>query len=118
MTEHVLNFSIGLDDDGIRKAVQESAVREINESIKEDILNAIFKSSNYWQKATTTSHGEVVLDKDAELRGFVKDLVKETIEEHKDELLRMAASELVESFKKTKAWKEMATAAIKKEVEE
>lgn len=48
MTEHVLNFSIGLDDDGIRKAVQESAVREINESIKEDILNAIFKSSNYW----------------------------------------------------------------------
>ena len=118
MTEHVLNFSIGLDDDGIRKAVQESAVREINESIKEDILNAIFKSSIYWQKATTTRHGEVVLDRDAELRGFVKDLVKETIEEHTDELLRMAAAELAESFKKTKAWKEMATAAIKKEVEE
>lgn len=118
MTEHVLNFSIGLDDDGIRKAVQESAVREINESIKEDILNAIFKSSNCWQKATTTSHGEVVLDKDAELRGFAKDLVKETIEEHTDELLQIAAAELVESFKRTKTWKEMATAAIKKEVEE
>lgn len=48
----------------------------------------------------------------------MKDLVKETIEEHTDELLRMAAAELVESFKKTKAWKEMATAAIKKEVAE
>lgn len=78
---------------------------------------AEFKSSNYWGKATMTSHGEVVLDKDAEFRGFVKDLVKETIEEHKDELLRMAAAELVESFKKTKAWKEMATAAIKEEKE-
>lgn len=117
MTEHVLNFSIGLDDDGIRKAVQESAVREINKSIKEDILNAIFKSSKYWEKATTASQGEIVLTKDAELREFVKGLVKETIEEHKDELLRMAAAELAESFKKTKAWKELATAAIK-EVEE
>lgn len=119
MTEHVLNFSIGLDDDGIRKAVQETAVREINKSIKEDILNAIFESSNYWEKATATSgSGEVTLSRNAKLRRFAKDLVQETIEEHKDEILRMAAAELADSFKRTKAWKEMATSAIMEEVEE
>lgn len=43
---------------------------------------------------------------------FVIGLIKETFEEHSDEIIKMAAEILADSFKRTKKWKEVACDAI------
>lgn len=112
MTEHILNFSIGLDDEGIREAVQKKAENEILKEIKVDILNAIFRTSTYRVEAAKINYnGEIEISRDAELTMFTKDLIKETLEENKDAIIKMAAENLAESFKRTKNWKN-ATAEV------
>lgn len=108
MTEHIINFAIGIDDDAIIKTVQEKAVRSITQDIKVDVLNRLFEGQ-YYEKAVTKSYGgELKLDNHARLTEFATDIVKEAMEQYKDDIIDKAAAILADSYRRTKAWKEKA----------
>ena len=111
MTEHILNFAISLEDDVIREAIYKNAEKEISSSIKKDILNAIFESRGYIYGNDATikrPNGDVALSDNARLQGFAINLVKDIFNENKEEIIKLAAHELADSFKRTKKWKEAA----------
>lgn len=110
MTDHIVSFAIGIDDQAIINSVQKSAEKQIINDIKQNVLGQIFVNRyGYGRTAPTTKdrHGNTVLDENnAELSEFAKELVKETLAENKDTIVAMAAEKLAESFKRTKAWQE------------
>ena len=109
MTEHIINFAIGIDDDAIIKTVQEKAVSSITQDIKVDVLNRLFEGRYYGDKAISKSYGgEIELDNHARLTDFATDIVKEAMEQYKDDIIDKAAAILADSYRRTKAWKEKA----------
>ncbi len=109
MTDHIVSFAIGIDDNAIVEQIQKSAEKQIINDIKRNVISQIFVGRyGYGRKTPITEvYGNVILDaNDAELSEFAKDLVKEVLVENKDEIVAMAAEKLAESFKRTKAWKD------------
>ena len=116
MTEHILNFSIALDDDGIRKGIQEKAENIIIDNMKEDLLNNLFKSKYYHGNVIKKTDGKITLSKEAELSEISKIIIKETFIEFKDEIVDRTAKLLCESLRRSKAVKEATSEVLEKEV--
>ncbi len=107
MTNHIVNFAIGIDDEAIMKTVQENAASQIINDIKADVLNRIFTAKYYNQKAVSKSwDGKMQLDRDAILSDASEKIIKEAFAEYKEEIIERAAKSLADSYKRTKAWKE------------
>lgn len=111
MTEHIVSFSVGIDDDAIIDSIQKNADRQIIASIKKDVLERVFKSGTYsYYHSNSVVREDLikgpVLDRDAVLSDFSERIVKEAFVEFKDEIIDKAALYLAESYKRTKAWKE------------
>ena len=87
--EHIVQFAIGIDDEAIRKRIEETAEKRIIDSIRKEVAGKIFRKGN-WKD-------------DSELQSWVKDMVVEVILEHRDEIIKEAASALCEYMKRTKA---------------
>lgn len=117
MTDHIVSFSIGIDDQAIINSVQRSAEKQIINDIKRNVISQIFVGRyGYGRKTPITEdiYGNVILDaNDAELSEFSKELVKEVLAENKDAIITMAAEKLAESFKRTKAWKDATEEVLK-----
>ena len=96
--EHIVQFAIGIDDEAIRKRIEQTAEKQIVDSIKEDINDHIFRETT-WAK-------------DSVLQNWVKDIVVDAILEHKDEIVTSAASQLCEHMKRTKAVREAVAGAV------
>ena len=96
--EHIVQFAIGIDDEAIRKRIEQTAEKQIVDSIKEDISDHIFRETT-WAK-------------DSVLQNWVKDIVIEAVLEHKDEIIKSAAMELCEYMKRTKAVREAVSGAV------
>ena len=96
--EHIVQFAIGIDDEAIRKRIEQTAEKQIVDSIKEDINDHIFRETT-WAK-------------DSVLQNWVKDIVVDAILEHKDEIVTSAASQLCEYMKRTKAVREAVAGAV------
>ena len=45
--EHIVQFAVGIDDEAIKRNIEEHAVEHIKKELKRDIANKIFKSRNY-----------------------------------------------------------------------
>lgn len=110
MTEHIVTFAVGLDDDAIVESIQKSATRSIINDIKVEILNKVFKGRYYNSNAARYDEGrdKVMVNRDAEFSSFAETVIKETINDNKDEIIERAAQLLCESYKRTKAWKDKA----------
>lgn len=109
MTDHIVSFSIGIDDDAIINNIQDKACKEIIKDIKVDALNKIFRARYYGDKAvSTTREGNIKVDSNAELSNFVVDLIREALLDCRNEVISRAAEILADSYKRTKAWKEKA----------
>lgn len=108
MTEHILNFSIDVDDDSIIKAVQNGAERQIINDIKEKVMRRIFAPKWYGQDPVKfdSYKNEPILADDAELSRFSEEIIRDVLTSWKSEIIDLAADKLVESLKRTKAWKE------------
>ena len=96
--EHIVQFAIGIDDEAIRKRIEQTAEMQIVDSIKEDISDHIFRETT-WAK-------------DSVLQNWVKDIVIEAVLEHKDDIIKAAAMELCEYMKRTKAVREAVAGAV------
>ena len=117
MTNHIVSFAIGIDDNAIVEQIQKNADKQIINDIKQNVLGQIFVNRYaYGRKAPITKdiYGNAILNEnDAELSEFAKELVKEVLVENKDTIVAMAAEKLAESFKRTKAWKDATEEVLK-----
>lgn len=118
MTDHIVSFSVGIDDDKIVDYIQKNAVKQITNDIRLTVMDRVFANRWDWRKSAVNIDDEdrlKVSAGDAELTDFAKDVIKEAFNDCRDEIIKQAAHELAESFKRTKAWKEAAAEALKEE---
>ena len=91
--EHIVQFAIGFDDEGIRKRLEENAYNDIldklvNEAKKGLSLNCSdYRNRERWQT-------------------MVNEALHNYFDENKEAILDLAASKLAEYCKRTKAFKE------------
>lgn len=108
MTEHIVQFGVGIDDAAIIRSVEESAKNQIINDIKADVLNRIFKSSGYYgtSSAVKTTKNGVEVDRDAILSSFAKEVIISAFESHKDEIIERTTKVLADKIARSKAFKE------------
>ena len=87
--EHILQFGISIDDERIKRDVEDAAVKQLAQDLREQIF-----VTNRW-------NGNI-----NGLNTLTEDIVKDVFAEHKDEIIRMAAELVAESMKHTKKYKE------------
>ena len=87
--EHILQFGISIDDKKIKSSVEDAAVKQLVQDLREQIF-----VTNRW-------NGDI-----NGLNTLTEDIVKDVFAEHKDEIIRMAAELVAESMKRTKKYKE------------
>ena len=87
--EHILQFGISIDDERIKSSVEDAAVKQLAQDLREQIF-----VTNRWN------------DNINGLNTLTEDIVKGVFAEHKDEIIRMAAELVAESMKRTKKYKE------------
>lgn len=93
--EHIVQFAIGIDDEGIKERITESAEKQIIKDIEQQVRNKLFESPYYGRNA----------DENSPLNDYSKRLIESFLEKHKDEILEKAATHLAEKLVRTKAAK-------------
>lgn len=105
--EHILQFAIDIDDDTIRQKIEKHSIEVIEQQIKQDIVNKIFKIEYYTENADP---------KRSPLSGFSKEIMINVMEEHKDEIINRTAEILADKLCRTKAAKELIADITSKEI--
>ena len=96
--EHILQFAVNIDDDTIKKRVEEAAISKVSNELKQNITNQIF----------SRSYGNNIV-------GFTnetKEIVKEVIESHKDEIISRAVDLVAESIKNSKKYRDALSSLV------
>ena len=87
--EHILQFGISIDDERIKSSVEDAAVKQLAQDLREQIL-----VTNHWT-------GDI-----SGLNATTEEIVKNVFAEYKDEIIRMAAEMVADSMKRSKIYKE------------
>ena len=91
--EHIVQFAIGFDDEGIRKRLEENAYDDIlNKLVNEAKKGLSLNCSDLYQRQRWST--------------IVDSALHNYFDENKETILDLAASKLAESYKRTKAHKE------------
>ena len=93
--EHIVQFAIGIDDEGIRERITEQAEKQIIKNIEQSVRNKLFDASYYGRNA----------DEKSPLSDYSKRLIETFLEKHKDEIIEKAAVHLAEKLARSKAGK-------------
>ena len=93
--EHIVQFAIGIDDEGIKERITENAEKQIIKDIEQQVRNKLFEPSFYGRNA----------DERSPLNDYSKRLIESFLEKHKDEILEKAAVHLAEKLARSKAGK-------------
>lgn len=91
--EHIVQFAIGIDDKAIQKRIEDNAYNDVVEKLTAQA------EKNLPRKSSMTV-GSI------NWRYLMEEELSSFAERHKDEIIEAAAEKLVESFKRTKAFKE------------
>ena len=91
--EHLVQFTINVDDDNIRRAVEESARKQIISDLRRDVENIIFERNGYSKY-------------DRPLKEMVRECIESVIAENKEFIIQEAIKGLVDKLSRTKAAKE------------
>lgn len=101
--EHILQFAIGIDDEAIVEKIEENAEKTITKDLRDKVGEILF-GYNKW------------LGREADaITGWTERLFIRYLEDHKAEIIELAAKYLAEKLAKTKAVRE-ATQDVLKEV--
>ena len=87
--EHIIQFGITIDDEVIKKNIERSAEAKLVEDLKRDIRDIVFGGK--WSSGLSYK---------------VEDVIRETVGRYKDEIIKNATDQLVESMKRSKKYKE------------
>lgn len=93
--EHIIQFGIGVDDDAIRKRIEENAESIILKNIEDGVRSTLFEKDYYgrgYSKVPTS---------------YLDEKIDAFLESHKDEILEMAAAKLADRLAKSKRGKEI-----------
>lgn len=90
--EHIVQFAIGVDDEGIRQRIVECAYTDVVKKLMEEAKKEMRLDARYYQKQTW--------------REIVEDALHDYFDEHKDLIIELAANKLANSYKRTKVFKE------------
>ena len=94
--EHIMQFAIGIDDNAIRKRVEEAAEKQIIDEIGQQVRDNLFQASYYGRHASV---------KDP-LSEYSKRIINDFLERHKDEIIEKAAVHLADRLSRSKVVKE------------
>lgn len=103
--QHILNIAFDFDDDRVRTIAEKRIEQDMDSIIKEIILDHIAPESYNNYRGQTDRNWEVFNRK-------VNDRIDAILDEHKQEVIELAATKLADSFKRTKVWKEKASEAL------
>lgn len=93
---HMLQISIDLDGDVLKKTIEQRAEKEIIEETKKQIKEAIFKPT--YSYSYSPSKGN--------LNDWIVEYIKSVIQENKDQIITAAAQELADSMRRSKPVRE------------
>lgn len=91
--EHIVQFAIGIDDEGIKERVRECAYNDVVEQLMADAKKDLKLTNSYYRPEQTWS-------------GIVDRALQKYFDENKDLIIELAATKLVDSYKRSKAYKE------------
>lgn len=101
--EHIIQFGISIDDDKIKKTVEDNVMKQVSGAIKNDCIKALVGRkdvSNY--------------DYTQKIREMINDNIQRFFEDNKDKIIEVASDKLVEKLARTKVVRE----AVSKSIEE
>lgn len=110
--QHVINIAFDFDDNKVKEIAENAIDNDINSIIEKIIIDYLAPEKSYyqgWGKKTERSWEE--------LKNKINDRIDAMLNEHKDEIIEMASDKLVDSYKRTKAWKEKVNQKLDKEDE-
>lgn len=93
--EHIVQFAIGIDDEAIKKRIEESATKQVTDKLKEQITGTILRKSDY----SWGNNGSMTLTRNGE------DIVKDVMEQYKDEIIAGAIKVVADSIKNSKKYR-------------
>lgn len=85
--EHILQFAISIDDDGIKKLVEKSATEQVAREFREEVMDKIKSKYGY------LSYG-------------VEAAIKDAVSQYKDEIVDKAVEVVADSIKRSKKYRE------------
>ena len=87
--EHILQFAVSIDDEGIKRNIEKSATDKISQELSKDIKKTLFDSG--WGDGFS-NYGE--------------QLFRKFLDDHKDEILEKAVALVADSMKRSKKYRE------------
>ena len=99
--EHIIQFAIGIDDDAIAKRIEENAEKNITKDLRDKVGEILFGYNKWTGK-----------EADA-ITGWTESLFMRYLDEHKTEIIELAAKCLAEKLAKTKAVREATQDVLK-----
>ena len=91
--EHIVQFAIGIDDDAIRQRVIDCAYNDVVKALIEEAKKETKLSHpSYYQKQTWNN--------------LIEHALRNYFDENTELIIDLAATKLVDSYKRTKAFKE------------
>lgn len=103
--EHILQIAIGIDDDAIVKRIEENAEKNITKELRDKVGGIMFGANTYSGKELDT------------FSRWTEGLFVKYLDDHKEEIIELAAKYLAEKLARTKAVREMTQDVAKGEAE-
>lgn len=98
--EHIVTIAFDFDDKTVSDKIEATAAKVVIDKITHDIEGRIF-TKNGW------GGGKIDPQRDP-LSSFTEKIVRDFLDDNKDNVIEKAAAMLADSYKRTKAWKERA----------
>lgn len=92
--EHIVQFAIGIDDDAIKKRLEESAERDVKEQLAKSAKDALKSKYGAWNY-------------DEAFVRIVNDMALEIVEKYKETIIAESAKILADRVFRSKAGKEI-----------
>lgn len=96
--QHIVQIAFDFDDARITKHIESSVEQQVIQKITDDIEKQMFQSSSWTGREIDPTRDN--------LRLWVKTLIKEEFATYKDEIIAKAVKDIVDSTKRSKAFKE------------
>lgn len=88
--EHIVQFGITIDDEVIKENIEKKAREQITAELKAEIKKELFVGTG-WNR---------------DLSYKVQELIKDTVRECQDQIIKDATEQLIETMKRSKKYKE------------
>ena len=102
--QHIVQIAFDFDDARVTEKIENQASQQIIDKITKDIEQKMFASPGWGLEPDP---------KRDDLKNWVKDIIHEEFINYKDEIITKAVKELVDSTKRTKAFKEKLNTEMK-----